>query len=340
MIMAQSPQNQNKFETYLSQRISKSETYSDLLKFPRYIEIETVNVCNARCPMCTIEDWERPAKPGSSRMMGDELFKKIADQIIENKDQVKRVSLYRDGEPLIDKKLAERVAYLKKGGVDQTCISTNVSLLTPDKARDLLHAGLDTIILSIDSLKKEVYESIRVRLKFEEVLANALSLIELRNEIRPETKIWVRMIRQESNKDEWPSYFDFWKTKLNLSSKDRCYFHNLFNWGNQLEGFRPIAKSFEPGLPCVALWSLMVIFTDGRVPLCNVDYNQKFPIGDATKDSLKSIWQSKLLNEKRELHLKGEKAKISICDNCNVWDESPDLEGISSQYAEAVDLKS
>ncbi len=119
-------------------------------------------------------------------------------------------------------------------------------------AKDLLHASLDIIIMSMDSLNKDVYESIRVGLNFEQVLENVLRFIKLRDTIRPETKIWVRMIRQKSNEHEWPGYYDFWSRRLN--EHDRVYYHNIFNWGGQLEGFAPIAKSYEPNLPCVVLW--------------------------------------------------------------------------------------
>ena len=39
------------FESYLNRRIDKNDNYKNLLEFPKYIEIETVNACNARCPM-------------------------------------------------------------------------------------------------------------------------------------------------------------------------------------------------------------------------------------------------------------------------------------------------
>jgi wyosine [tRNA(Phe)-imidazoG37] synthetase (radical SAM superfamily) len=282
--------------------------------------------------MCTIDDWER-----SAPSMKDDLFRKIADEVIENAEKLNRVSLYRDGEPLIDKKLANRCSILKNGGVKNVSISTNVSLLTEQRSRDLLEAGLDTIIMSIDSLDKEVFERIRVRLVFEEVLENALKFIELRNKIRPQTHIWMRMIRQEDNKDEWPSYQTFWLDRL--SEQDRIYYHNIFNWGGQLDRFVPVSKSLEPNLPCVALWSLLVIFANGDVPLCNVDYNNKFPTGSVLTHSIKDLWQSRIMNERRLRHLTGEKSCISICKNCNVWDESPDLEGISSEYASAVELQ-
>ena len=93
-----------KLESYLNRRIDTKAKYKDLLEFPKYIEVETVNACNARCPMCTINDWER-----NYPVMKDNVWDKISDDIIENKTFIKRVSLYRDGEPLIDKKMPKRI---------------------------------------------------------------------------------------------------------------------------------------------------------------------------------------------------------------------------------------
>ena len=323
--------DQDKAMEYLVRRISPTETYESLLRFPRFLEIETINACNARCPMCTIHDWERRHKS-----IDDSLFKKIADEVIAHADEVKRVTLYRDGEPLLDKKMPQRIAIFKDGGIQSTAISTNVSLLTEQKSKDLLRAGLDVIILSIDSLVKEIYESIRVRLNFEEVMENALRFIKLRNQIRPETKIWVRMIRQESNQNEWPEYYKFWQDKI--SENDRVYYHNIFNWGGQLKGFKSISQSYEPNLPCVALWSLFVIFCNGDVPLCNIDFNNKYPTGSVVKNSIEEVWRSKIMFERRQLHLTGKKACISLCEHCNVWDESHDLGNLSAEYAQAVNV--
>ena len=103
------------FENYLVKRISAEKKLSNLLEFPSYIEIETVNACNARCPMCTINDWER-----NYPIMKDDVFNKISDELIENKNYLKRISLYRDGEPLIDKKLAQRINKFKLVGRNKT----------------------------------------------------------------------------------------------------------------------------------------------------------------------------------------------------------------------------
>ena len=79
----------NKFENYLKRRIDDEDKFENLLIFPKYVEIETVNACNARCPMCTINDWER-----NYPVMRDDVFNKISDEIIDNKEFIKRVEVF------------------------------------------------------------------------------------------------------------------------------------------------------------------------------------------------------------------------------------------------------
>ena len=66
------------------------------------------------------------------------------------------------------------------------------------------------ITLSIDSLNKDVYESIRRGLNFDEVLKNARNLLNIRIRLKSPCEIWIRMIRQESNIDEFKSYKNYW----------------------------------------------------------------------------------------------------------------------------------
>ena len=67
-------------ENYLVRRIDKNKSINQLLTYPSYIEVETVNACNARCPMCTINDWER-----NYPVMKDDVWNKVSEDIIENK---------------------------------------------------------------------------------------------------------------------------------------------------------------------------------------------------------------------------------------------------------------
>ena len=323
---------------YLCWRISPEGSFEDLLEFPRFFEIETINACNAHCPMCTIESWTR-----HSPIMSMDLFTKIADEIGEYTDQVHRVSLFKDCEPLLDKKLSQRIALLKECGVKNVAIHTNVSLLDEKRGKAILEAGLDEITLSIDSLDKEVFEEIRKGLSLEVVLENAIKFIELRNRIRPQSQIKVRMIKQDSNRDEWEAYEAFWQGKL--APHDRCFTRNIHNWGGQLEGHKHVAESLQPQVPCLSLWSAMVIFADGDVPMCTVDFNNTYPTGSVLKNTIKELWDSPVMVERRQTHMEHRRGVFPSCRTCNVWDEPSDFEKLFDDYVkqmaylEGLDIK-
>ncbi len=294
---------------YLVRRISPDETIAALTEFPRYFEIETVNACQAKCPMCTIADWNR--KDG---VMKDDLFEKIVGEICGH-PEVKRVHLYRDGEPLLDNKLADRILKFKLGGVREVGISTNVELLDEKRALAILQAGLDEIILSIDSVWRPRYEQIRVGLNFAKVLHNAHQFFDLRDKLRSSCRIRVRMIRQELNAEEWDSGYFEREWHHHLKSGDTIEAKDIHDWGGQLQGFK--LKPADTSKPCLFLWSSMVIFADGSVPLCNVDYNKKYPLGNVRTATIAELWQSHEQNRRRVTH----RQDIEMCKNCTVWAE-------------------
>ena len=321
--------NKTRMQEYLRRRINTDEGYKNLLDYPRYFEIETVNACNARCPICTIDDWDRKAG-----VMSDAVFEKIASDLSDpaHVDDIIRVSLFRDGEPLLDKKLAQRVVRLKDGGVKHVSITTNVSLLNVQRATELLNAGIDSLVFSLDSLQKEAFEAIRIGLVFEEVMENALNFIQLRNRLRPNASIHVRMTRQEENRLEWPELEAFWKERL--AENDRVYHHDVHNWGGQNSKVSIIENSRQLQLPCVALWSLCVILANGDVPLCNVDYKNAYGYGNVRDSSIQEIWNSEELKRRRETHLNGRKGETPICLHCNAWEEPNDFKMTFDPFAD------
>ena len=75
--------------------------------FPKHFLIETVNTCNARCIMCGI-NFDKKAKA----IIDKDLFEKITPEISQHRNHVEKVMLYLDGEPLMDKKLPEKIRSL------------------------------------------------------------------------------------------------------------------------------------------------------------------------------------------------------------------------------------
>ena len=251
---------------YLEKKLKFS--HDVLTSYPKYIMIETVNFCNADCIMCGI-DFDKKLKS----VMKDDLFNKIAEDIIQHKDEVEKVMLYLDCEPLLDKKLAQRIEMLKKGGIKKTNISTNAELLDVVRGTKILNAGLDEIYINLDSLHKDRFEIIRKGLTFETVYKNIIDFIKLRNELKPDVVIRMQMILQDINADEGETWHDHWKPKLNAN--DQIIVQKAHNWASVVNT-RSFGDEFTINdIPCIGPFGTFCIHVDGMVGLCSMDTDPK-----------------------------------------------------------------
>ncbi|MFT6068484.1 MAG: radical SAM protein with 4Fe4S-binding SPASM domain [Bacteriovoracaceae bacterium] len=283
----------------------------DLLAFPKYLHIETINSCNARCLMCGINFDEK-----KFTRMGDDLFSTITEELSEHAEQIEKVMPYLDGEPLLDKDIFKRVRKLKDANIKIVNISTNASLLTATRIEECLSSGLDQIYITIDSLIPEVYEEIRKGLKFEDVLKNTLALISKRNESNSQLKIRIQMVLQKINSTERESFIKYWKEKL--SEGDEVVVQNGHNWAGAVSpetllGFRSDMD------PCIALWGTFVCHSNGEVPLCCMDTKTKYKMGDLNGQSIKEVWSCETFTKMREIHTHRNREDLDLCNNCDLW---------------------
>lgn len=73
------------------------------MEYPRSVQLETLNSCNAKCVMCPATTTGRPRG-----IMTDATFNRIVSQVIEF-PQKPDVTLHGTGEPFLYKKLGERI---------------------------------------------------------------------------------------------------------------------------------------------------------------------------------------------------------------------------------------
>ncbi len=298
----------------ISKRMNVSNI-TELELFPKFFEIETIRACNARCSFCSIKDW----RDMGGMLMSDNLFDKFCGEISKYAEWINTVCLNRDGEPTLDKKLIERVSKVKKANIKKITLSTNGELLNEKLAKNLIEAGLDDIMISIDGFSKEVYESIRTGLNFEKVIKNTTALFKIRNAMKSRMSIRVRMVIVDSNKHEVDDWIKFW-TKL-ASSIDRVYAMPAHNWGNQIK-ISGAVNSAHNTTACIFPFSSMAVHVNGEVGLCNADYNASVSMGNISTQSIKEVWNSKKYKNIRKIHLEGLKDNIKLCDGCVIWDRN------------------
>ena len=94
----------------------------ETLRFPKYFQFETIRLCNSHCTFCAVDVWDK-----SVPYIPEELFDKVVEEMSDHSDWIEVVSVQRAGEPLLDKKIAQRIRRLKDIGIKR--INQNEILL-------------------------------------------------------------------------------------------------------------------------------------------------------------------------------------------------------------------
>lgn len=284
--------------------------------FPEKIEIETVRgICTATCPMCSIEETRY-----NKIVMNMDKFKLLVDNFGENIKKIKRFNLVGLGETLADKKLDLKIKYLKDKGASYVAFPSNGSLLKEEMSEKILMAGLDEIIMGIDSLKKEKFEKIRRDLIFEEIIENTLSHINVRNKGNYDSKIMVRMILSNDNLNEWEEYINYWSKYLDYSKGDAVLYFKEHNWSeHDYPNSDGAPKTIEKSCKCTYVYDRLCIDAHGNVKLCCVDINANFfNLGNVFFQDPIEIFNNKQFQNFRKLMDRGEINKIKPCKSCDV----------------------
>jgi len=128
--------------------------------------LEVTSRCNLECLSCVRKHWTETAL----QEMDMDLVRQIAAQSKEL-PHLNRIHLGGFGEPLSHPHIVEIVNIFTDNGL-RVSMSTNGTLLYPELSARLIRAGLEHVIVSVDSTEKELFESLRVKGELHQVLQN------------------------------------------------------------------------------------------------------------------------------------------------------------------------
>jgi hypothetical protein len=265
---------------------------------PEIVQIESTNICNAKCVFCPRDEMHR-----RQGIMTVELFRKIVDECVEL--GITHVRMHNYGEAFIDRQLVEKVRYAKQKGIREVGVISNGSLITEAVARGMVDAGLDAINISVDAAGKEVFETTRVGLKYDKVIANIERLVRIRAESgKRRPKLILSFVRQNNTADE-QAFIEHWRTIA-----DKVHVTDLHNWAGTLN------TESDVNYPCYRPWLTFTALWDGRVSLCCADFDGKVILGDLNTSSIREIWNAEPYREVRRQHL--ESGGPDICRACDL----------------------
>ena len=199
---------------------------------PEIVQIESTNICNAKCVFCPRDEMHR-----TQGVMSMELFRKIVDECAEL--GITHVRVHNYGEPFMDRNLVEKIRYAKQKGIKEVGMISNGSLITETVARGMIEAGLDAINISVDASGRDVFESTRLGLNYDKVIANIERIVRIRRELgRTRPKLILSFVRQNNSADE-QAFIEHWKRIA-----DKIHITDLHNWAGTLN------KESDVNYPC------------------------------------------------------------------------------------------
>jgi MoaA/NifB/PqqE/SkfB family radical SAM enzyme len=187
--------------------------------YPSWIELEVSTKCNLNCPRCERQIADKNILENVTPI---EVINKISPIF----PYIRFVSLVSGlGEPFLNPNLWKIVSIIKNYGVS-IGYTTNGLLLNKENIKKTLDEKVDIVVVSIESLKKDVYEGIRPGSNLDMVINNLKNLIKHKNERKlksPEIRIGFTI--QKSTINELPEIVKF-AHKLGIKV---VYFTNLIS---------------------------------------------------------------------------------------------------------------
>jgi len=293
---------------------------------PYFIIFDTGNLCNLKCPLCPTGLREKGVE---RKIVKFEDFQKIIDRMAP---YAYEVSLHNWGEPFLNPDILKMIRYCTDKNIG-TNLSSNLNRM-PFDAGELIDAGLEYLVVSLDGTTQDIYSKYRVGGSLDEVTKNLKAIIEKKNQMKSKTPFieWQFLVMKhnyhqideasrlaEETGVDLVRYipvglpFDI-KNKKQLaeqwypymSSGDEGYIEDRF-----------LQKPIEGG--CFYLYRSVTINPVGKVAPCCAVWKEKDNFGDMIEQDFAGIWNNEHYQSARGLFAGEKNGMKTHCNTCPMF---------------------
>lgn len=299
------------------------QNLTDVAPIPKSVKIELTGRCNFSCSFC--------ARSQQLRDQGDMDRKLYERLLIEMRDLgVEEIGLFYLGESMLLPWLHEAVHFAKHvAKYPYVFLTTNGSLASPRRVRQLIAAGLDSLKFSLNYADPNQFEQIAhmpARL-FPRILQNIRLAQPIRDQILHDLGhhcgLYASYIQYDGQQGE--------RMRAVVSEVapfvDEVYALPLYSQASLTEeeqarrgwsttaGNRGRIGALREPLPCWAVFQEGHITFDGKLSACCFDHDGRFDMGDLTKQSFVDAWNSPKFQSLRHAHIRRD-VSGTACERC------------------------
>ena len=271
-----------------------------------FVYLDTTGACTNRCYMCPV----RAAKK-KRKYMADEIFKKIIDELGEYNFSG-QLHLYGQDEPLLDKKLFERLDYAHKVVPNAKLgLISNFTFMDDTKMEDLLNAPINRLTNSIYALDSDSYKKICGRDNFNKAITNLIRFSMKWAKKQPYL-FSVQLIDNEYNKHDI-DFIEFFLHKFPVRVTSRM----------ALIGLRGLEeRKKRPMLFDEDLYHFVKITGNGDMSLCPFDPDSDLYIGNVSDTTIMEAMDGEKARKIRnDIFYNRSNMGENFCDVCDCVEE-------------------
>jgi MoaA/NifB/PqqE/SkfB family radical SAM enzyme len=285
---------------------------------PKQIIIDVTNSCNLRCPVCPVTF----AMTRPRGLMSFELFRLIIDDFVSEDDKPE-IFFNFSGEPTLNKQLPDMIAYASKNG-HGTFVSTNATRLGPVLAERMIDARLSRIALCLDGFSKTAQETYRVNSDFDAVKKNIETFLSVKRRLSARNPVTILQTLLTAYSEpqiddllKWAKECGFDKVRLKTFSLGS---HTSTEMRAAYSHFLPESRALRrhadarESILCSVPRSQTVVFWNGDLGLCCIDYDQIIQLPNVKKAGFLSAFRS---DEAARARRRGFAKQFKICQSCS-----------------------
>lgn len=309
-------------------RCKKREVLQDVIPLPApyVVYIDPTNACNFKCSFCPTSDRELLRKVDRKiSLLRFETYKRILKELKEFETRFRLINFYKDGEPLLNKRLPEMIAMMRDADItDRIWTKTNGALLNPELNQRLIDAGLNHICISVEGVDEEGYKRVAdVDIDYQAFRDNIADL----HQRSGNCEIYVKIADSGLSPEQIEKFYADFEPISDKIAVEKLMGWSLSDIKDFTLGTNPDTYDggqFEDKEVCAYPFYVLAINATGLVSVCGNDWAQKALAGDNQQMTLKEIWQGEQLYQLRRDHLELNRSKIEACADCYYLKIVPD----------------
>jgi hypothetical protein len=209
---------------------------------------------------------------------------------------------------------------IDQDGVYGLAVRTSAVDLTDEIIDGLISHGVDVLNVPLDAWTPALYGALQTpgdqeAANLDAVLDNLTRLATAKAERQSVTPLVVpEFCKSRDNLHEMDDFYDGWMRRLGIASLT-----GFNHFGHRVPDRGVIQMAPSRRTPCRRVRSRAMVLADGRLTLCDQDFEGAQTIGDLGQASLAESWSGVTLSKIRGAHFSDSTELPEVCRRCDEW---------------------